>query len=87
MWRARGLEIVGDRDALDPLGPAVGDAHAPRACASVAPVAEMNAGAYGRPIRFLAYLEAAACGRGFELGRARLRHASCPASVRNNGVE
>src|SRR5262249_60890076 len=59
VWRARGLEIVGDRDALDPLGPAVGDAHAPRACASVAPVAEMNAGAYGRPIRFLAHLEAA----------------------------
>jgi hypothetical protein len=27
VWRARGLEIVGDRDALDPLGPAVGDAH------------------------------------------------------------
>src|SRR6516165_7888570 len=53
VWRARGLEIIGDRDALDPLGPAVGDAHAPRACASVAPVAEMNAGAYGRQYGFL----------------------------------
>ena len=72
VWRARGLEIVGDRDALDPLGTGVGDAHGPRAAARVAPVAEMDAGADGRPVRFLPHRELATGGGAFEFRVARL---------------
>src|SRR5215831_9666600 len=45
VWRAGRLEIVGERHALDPLGTAVGDAHRPGTCASVAAIAERDAGA------------------------------------------
>src|SRR5262249_8132130 len=68
------LKIVGERDALHPLGAAVGDADRPRSAALVSAVAEVDAGADRRPVRFLAYGEAAAGSWGFKLGGARLRH-------------
>src|SRR5262249_26403770 len=86
--RRCGLKIVGERDALHPFRATVGDAHRPRACPGVAAVAEMDAGAERGPIGLLPWFEAAAGGRGFELGGARLRHwAPYPASVRNSGVK
>src|SRR6516162_4604042 len=68
------FEIIGERDALNPLGTVLGDAHAPRACGGVAPVAEMDAGADRGPVGLLSHRELAAGGRRFELGGARLGH-------------
>src|SRR5262249_20233590 len=70
VWRGRGFKIIGEGDFLDPLGTAVGYAHAPRACPGVAPVAEMDAGADRGPVWFLAHLELAAGSWGFKLGGA-----------------
>src|SRR5262245_53938347 len=72
--RARGFEIVGERDPLDPLCPAVGDADRPCASAFVAPVAQADAGTDRRPVGFLAHGEFAAGGSAFEASIARLGH-------------
>src|SRR5262249_28541249 len=72
--RAREFEIVGERDPLDPLSPAVGDADRPCACAFVAPVAQGDAGTDRRPVGFLAHGEFAAGGSAFEASIARLGH-------------
>ena len=87
--RACGLKIVGDCYALDPLGTAVRDAHVPRTCPGISPVAEMDAGADRGPVRFFAHREAAARGGAFESSIARLGHRELrrPVSVRNSGVK
>src|SRR5262249_15549420 len=85
-----GLEVIGEREPLDPLGATpVSAARRPRARPFVPSVAEPDARAYSCPVGFLAHREAAAGGRGFELGGARLGHGRrlrCPASVRNSGA-
>ena len=70
--RARTLEIISERDLLNPLGTAVGHPHRPCACPGVAAIAERDAGREPDVIRLLPHRELAA-GRGtFELGIARL---------------
>src|SRR6516164_9116895 len=75
--RARGFEIVGERDPLDPLRPAVGDADRPCARGFVAPVAQGNAGADPRPVGFFPHRELAAGASAFEASIARLGHWEC----------
>ena len=78
----RGFKIVGQSDALDPVGAvAVGATYGPGAAPDVAPVAQPDAGRDRRRKGLLAYCQAATGCRGFELGGARLRHLAwspCP---------
>src|SRR6476660_2686927 len=68
-----GFKIVGQPDALDPIGSvAVGTAYAPGARPGVAPVAQADAGANRRPNCLLPYFQATAGSRTFQLGSARL---------------
>src|SRR5262249_33949584 len=74
MRRACGFEIVGERNTLDPLDTAVGDADAPSPRAFIAPVAERYAGAPLGPVGVFAHVEAAAGGGAFAARLSGLRH-------------
>src|SRR5262249_51274682 len=81
VWRGRGFKIIGEGDFLDPLGTAVGYAHAPRACPGVAPVAEMDAGADPGPIGLFLHRDLAAGGGAFDLFGAPPRARAKPSGV------
>src|SRR6185436_14913660 len=62
----RWLQIVGQRDFLDPVCTSSDATYGPRAATDVAPIAQLDAGRDRRVIWLAAYLQAAAGSRGLE---------------------